>query len=55
MVEVHTNLVHEHRMRVAFSLTYDDLDGNFRPTGSASFCRCHAWRHALLCVAAARG
>jgi hypothetical protein len=28
MVEVHTNLVHLPRMRAAFSLTYEDLDGN---------------------------
>ena len=28
MIEVHTDLVHLPRMRAAFSLTYDDLEGN---------------------------
>jgi len=34
MVEVHTNLVHLPRMREAFSLTYQDLAGNFQRPGA---------------------
>ena len=61
MVEVHTNLVHEHRMRAAFSLTYDDLDGIFgRPAALLSVAVMHgavhyfAWlRHVVdICQAA---
>jgi hypothetical protein len=34
MVEVHTNLVHSHRMRAAFSLTYRDLEGQTYKSGA---------------------
>lgn len=34
MVEVHTNLVHLPRMREAFTLTYNDLAGNFDRPGA---------------------
>jgi hypothetical protein len=34
MMEVHTNLVHEHRMRAAFSMIYSDLAGNFHRPGA---------------------
>ena len=46
MVEVHTNLAHEHRMRAAFSLTYDDLDGIFgRPAALLSVAVMHGAMH----------
>jgi hypothetical protein len=34
MVEVHTNLVHSHRMRTAFSLTYRDLEEQAYKSGA---------------------
>ena len=34
MVEVHTSLVHSARMRTAYSLTYDDLEGNANSPGT---------------------
>lgn len=34
MVEVHTNLVHLPRMRAAFSLTYEDLEGSAETPGA---------------------
>lgn len=34
MVEVHTNLVHSARMRKAFSLTYNDIEGNVDTSGT---------------------
>jgi hypothetical protein len=43
MVEVHTNLVHSPQMRMACSLTYEDLEGNTAAAG------------ALLCVAVVHG
>jgi hypothetical protein len=34
MIEVHTNLVHAARLRKAYSLTYDDLEGNISSPGT---------------------
>jgi hypothetical protein len=63
MVEVHTNLVHLRRMRDAFSLTYDDLVGNFhRPGALLAVAVVHSGlhyfallRHAVDICQAARG
>ena len=46
MLEVHTDLVHEHRMRPILSLTYNDLDGHFdRPAALLSIAVMHGVMH----------
>src|SRR5262245_2575138 len=46
MVEVHTDLVHSHRMRAILSLTYDDLAGHFgRPAAILSIAVMHGAMH----------
>lgn len=46
MIEVHTDLVHEHRMRPILSLTYDDLAGHFdRPAALLSIAVMHGAMH----------
>ena len=46
MVELHTNLVHSRRMRACFSLTYDDLAGQFdRPSALLSIAVMHGSMH----------